>query len=277
MDWITGPFSSPFMQRALLAGCLVAVISACVGTYVVLRGQAFMGDALAHGALPGIAVAMLLNVNPLIGAGAGALVMIGGITVVTNRSRLSSDTAIGLLFVGMLAAGVVIVSRSPQFRGDLIGILFGEILAVGTGGIIVLAISAALVVGATWLVYRPFMLLSFDPDQAQAAGYSKRLYSAMLLALVAAAVVVSFQTVGTLLVFAMLLAPASVGALVATRLVVMMVVSAICGMVSVFLGLLASWHLRLAASASISVVAIAVFFIVLTLSNMSRQHTPEAS
>lgn len=236
-----------------------------------------MGDALAHGALPGIAVAMLLNVNPLIGAGAGALVMIGGITVVTNRSRLSSDTAIGLLFVGMLAAGVVIVSRSPQFRGDLIGILFGEILAVGTGGIIVLAISAALVVGATWLVYRPFMLLSFDPDQAQAAGYSKRLYSAMLLALVAAAVVVSFQTVGTLLVFAMLLAPASVGALVATRLVVMMVVSAICGMVAVFLGLLASWHLRLAASASISVVAIAVFFIVLTLSNMSRQHASGAS
>ena len=116
------------MLRALLAGVLVSIACAVVGTFVVLRGLAFIGDALAHGVLPGIAGALLIGAPGIVGAVVGALAMIGGVTLITRRSRLSSDTAIGLLFVGMLALGVVIVSRSSSFTGDLVAILFGQIL-----------------------------------------------------------------------------------------------------------------------------------------------------
>jgi zinc/manganese transport system permease protein len=130
-----GPLIDPFldnefMLRALVAGCLVAVACAIVGTFVVLRGLAFIGDALAHGVLPGIAGAILLGLPGIGGAVVGAAVMIAGVAVVRRRSRLSGDTAIGLLFVGMLALGVVIVSRSDSFSGDLTSILFGEVLGI---------------------------------------------------------------------------------------------------------------------------------------------------
>ncbi|MCC7078729.1 MAG: metal ABC transporter permease [Acidimicrobiia bacterium] len=270
MEWLTEPFSAPFMQRTLLAGCLAAVICATVGTYVVLRGLAFMGDALAHGVLPGVAVATLLQVEPMLGAIAGGLVMIGGVTLVTSRSRLSNDTAIGLLFVGMLALGVVIVSKSDAFRGDLVRILFGEVLAVRPSGVIVLAVAAAFTLTVTYVLRRPLLLLCFDPDQAHMAGYSRRLFHFVLLALVGTAVVVSFQVVGTLLVIALLLAPASVGVLVSTRLSRMMVVACATGCVSVFCGLLASWHLDIAAGASIALVAVIVFFVTLAGTGLVR-------
>jgi len=272
MRWIVDPFAAEFMQRALLAGLLVAVICAFVGTWVVLRGLAFVGDALAHGVLPGIAVATLMEVNPMIGAVGGALLMIGGVTLVTRRSRLSSDTAIGLLFVGMLALGVVIVSRSRSFQGDLVTILFGEILAVGTGGLIVLGVAAAAVAFLTWLLHRPFLLMSFDPEQARASGFSPRLFGDLLMVLVALTVVVSFQTVGTLLVMAMLLAPAGTGALLARRLPGMIAVAVACGSASVVGGLLASWYLNLAASASIALFGVVLFFAALSAANLLRRH-----
>ena len=129
MDILIAPFSTNgFMVQALIAGVLVSIACAVAGTFIILRGLAFMGDALAHGVLPGIAVSILLGFPGIIGAAIGALFMIGGITLITTRSRLSSDTAIGLLFVGMLSLGVVIVSRSNSFSGDLTRILFGEIL-----------------------------------------------------------------------------------------------------------------------------------------------------
>lgn len=270
VDWFTEPFSAAFMQRALAAGSLAAVVCALVGTFVVLRGLAFMGDAISHGVLPGVAAATLLGAEPMLGAFAGALLMIGGVTLVTSRSRLSSDTAIGLLFVGMLALGVAIVSRSASFRGDLIGILFGEILAVSAGGITVLALAAALAVVVAYVLRRPFLLLSFDPDQAQASGFPRRRYHALLLLLVALAVVVSFQAVGTLLVFALLLAPASIGVLLSSRLPVMMSVACVVGILSVVVGLLVSWHWDIAASASVALVAVLAFFVSLVAENVRR-------
>src|SRR5512140_2643324 len=159
------------MVQALFAGLLVSIACAIAGTFIVLRGLAFIGDALAHGVLPGIALAFLLGFPGILGAAVGAVFMIGGVTLVTQRSRLSSDTAIGLLFVGMLSLGVVIVSRSSSFSGDLPHILFGEILGIGTGAII-LQLIATIVLGAiAYVCARPFMLLSFDPEQAQVAGF----------------------------------------------------------------------------------------------------------
>jgi ABC-type Mn2+/Zn2+ transport system permease subunit len=262
------------MLRALVAGILVSVSCAVVGTFVVLRGLAFIGDALAHGVLPGVAVALLLGLPGIAGAALGALVMIGGVTLVTQRSRLSSDSAIGLLFVGMLALGVIIVSRSTTFSGDLIRILFGEILGISVGDLMIQAAAALLVALAAFVFARPFLLLCFDPEQAEVAGFSERRYHALMLLLVAMTVIVSFQTVGTLLVFGMLLAPSSTGALIASRIQAMMAWAAIFGAASVYLGLLLSYHLNFAAGASIVFVATAVFFAVFVVVNVRSRGLP---
>jgi len=268
MDWLVTPFlSNSFMQNALAAGVLVSIACGIVGTFIVLRGLAFIGDALAHGVLPGIAVALLLGLPGIVGAAAGALVMIAGISLITRRTRLSSDTAIGLLFVGMLALGVVIVSRSSSFTGDLVRVLFGEILGINRQAILVQLGATLLIVVTTVICYRPFLLLCYSPEQAQVAGFPVSLYHNIMLALVAITVIVSFQTVGTLLVFGMLLAPAGAGALIARRIEVMMIWAALFGSVSVYLGLLASYHFNLAAGSSIVLVATIIFFFVLTIQN----------
>lgn len=253
-----------FLQRALLAGLLVSVACAVVGTFVVLRGLAFIGDALAHGVLPGVAGALLLGLPGMLGASIGAAAMIAGVTIIPRRSRLTTDTAIGLLFVGMLALGVVIVSRSTSFTGDLVRILFGEILGVSTHDLAIQAVVTVAVTATAILFARPFLLLCFDPEQADIAGFPSGRYHALMLLLVAGTVIASFQTVGTLLVFGMLLAPAGTGALLVRRVGPMMVIAGFVGIVSVYLGLLASYHLDYAAGASIVLVAVSVFFLTFT-------------
>lgn len=266
MRWLVTPFvDNPFLQRSLLAGVLVAVSCAIAGTFMVLRGLAFLGDALAHGVLPGVAGALLLGAPGLLGAAVGAGLMIGGVNLVTSRSRLSSDTAIGLLFVGMLGVGVMMVSRSTSFTGDIVGILFGEILGVSRGDLLQQAI-ALVVIGVIARVFaRPFLLLSFDPEQADVAGWPARRFELLMLVMVTICVVMSFQTVGTLLVFGMLLAPAGTGALLARRVPAMMLWGAVLGSLSVYAGLLISYHFDLAAGASIVVVAVGQFFVVFTV------------
>jgi ABC-type Mn2+/Zn2+ transport system permease subunit len=252
------------MVNALLAGSLVAIACAVVGTFVVLRGLAFIGDALAHGVLPGIAGAVLLGAPGILGAAAGAVVMIAGVNLVRRRSRLSGDTAIGMLFVGMLALGVVMVSRSDSFSGDLTQILFGEVLGIAPGDLW-LQVGAVLLVGAVAAVCaRPFLLLAFDQDRCRVAGFHAPFYEWIMLGLVALTVVVSFQTVGTLLVFGMLIAPPATAALVARRVGAMMLIAGALGVVSVYAGLLISFHYDLAAGASIVLVEVVVFFVALT-------------
>jgi ABC-type Mn2+/Zn2+ transport system permease subunit len=265
------PFlDNPFMQRALIAGCLVALACAVVGTFVVLRGLAFIGDALAHGVLPGIAGALLLGLPGIGGALVGAAAMIGGVTLVQRRSRLSGDTAIGLLFVGMLALGVAIVSRSDSFTGDLTRILFGEVLGISWQDIWI-QLGATVGVALIALVCaRPFLMLSFDADQTRVAGFSAALYEWLMLGMVAVTVVVSFQTVGTLLVFGMLVAPPATAALFARRIGAMMAGAALIGVVSVAAGLLISYHYDLAAGASIVLVEVAVFFAAMVAQGLVR-------
>ncbi len=278
MDVFTDPFvQNAFMQRALLAGVLIAIATAVVGTLMVLRGMAFLGDALAHGVLPGIAAALLIGIPSFIGALAGAAVMIGGVAAVQRRTRLSSDVAIGLLFVGMLALGVVIVSRSSEFAGSLTDILFGEVLGVDWWSILWQAIAAAAVVLLAWGLRRPFLLMAMDPDQARVAGYPVRLLQVVLLGMIAVTVVVSFRVVGTLLVFGMLLAPAGTAALFARRLGAMMLLSTLIGAVSVYVGLLLSWYYDLAAGASVVLVAVGIFFLALVAQAFipSRRLHPE--
>lgn len=263
-DWLIAPFSNnEFMRNALLAGILVSVLCAVAGTFVVLRGLAFIGDALAHGVLPGVAGALLLGAPGMLGAAVGSAVMIVGVSFVTNRSGLSSDTAIGLLFVGMLALGVIMVSRTDSFNGDIVRILFGEILGIRPANIVLLAIATVVISACVALLYRPFLLLCFDPEQADVSGFSSRRYHAVMLIMVAATVVVSFQAVGTLLVFGMLIAPASAGALLARRIWAMIAWAIGIGATSVYVGLLISYHHNTSGGATVVFVTVCAFFVVL--------------
>jgi ABC-type Mn2+/Zn2+ transport system permease subunit len=272
---LVAPFArNTFMQNALLAGLLVSVACAVVGTFVVLRGLAFIGDALAHGVLPGVAAALLLGLPGMLGAAVGALGMIFGIGVITRKSNLSSDTAIGLLFVGMLALGVAIVSRSQSFSGDLVRILFGEILGIRGAELALQAVATVAIAGTAFLCYRPFLLLCFSPEQAQVSGYPPRRYHAIMLLMIALTVVVSFRTVGTLLVFGMLLAPAAAAALFSRKVTTMVLVAAGIGALSVYLGLLASYYANLAAGAAITLTASAIFFLLFTLRQLLPAPAP---
>ncbi len=276
-DWLIAPFSNnEFMRNALVAGILVSVLCAVAGTFVVLRGLAFIGDALAHGVLPGVAGALLLGAPGMLGAAVGSAVMIVGVSFVTNRSGLSSDTAIGLLFVGMLALGVIMVSRpSDATNGDIVRILFGEILGIRSSNILVLAIAAVVITACVALLYRPFLLLCFDPEQADVSGFSSRRYHAIMLVMVAATVVVSFQAVGTLLVFGMLIAPASAGALLARRIWAMIAWALGIGVTSVYVGLLLSYHYNTSGGATVVFVTVCAFFVVL-VAQVARRSVAQA-
>jgi len=275
LNYLIDPFANnEFMRLALFGGILVACTCAIAGTFVVLRGLAFVGDALAHGVLPGIATAMLLGVSGIVGAAIGAAVMMGGVSMVSRRFRLSGDTAIGLLFVGMLALGVMITSRSSSFVGDLANILFGELLGITTTDLAWQFI-ALLVVGAIAFVSRrPFLLLTVDDGLARTSGFSARLFHNVMLAMVALTVIASFQTVGTLLVLGMLIAPAATGSLFARRIESMMLIAALVGSLSTYIGLLVSYHYDLAAGASIVLTAVVIFAISATANEIrkSRGH-----
>jgi len=272
MDIFITPFTTNnFMVQALVAGILVSIACAVAGTFVILRGLSFIGDAMAHGVLPGIAVSILVGFPGIVGAAVGAAVMIGGITLITQRSKLSSDTAIGLLFIGMLSLGVAIVSRSNSFTGDLTRILFGEILGINQSAILMQLIATVVIALTAFICARPFLLLSFDPEQAEVAGFSSRLYHNVMLFMIALTVIVSFQTVGTLLVFGLLIAPAGAGALLARRIGIMMLWAAIFGIFSMYAGLLISYHFNLAAGASIILVTVVIFFIVFILQNIRQR------
>jgi ABC-type Mn2+/Zn2+ transport system permease subunit len=234
-----------------------------VGTWVIIRGLAFMGDALAHGILPGVAVAFLLDVNLVLGAAVAAVVMIGAISLVHRTTRLSEDTAIGLLFVGMLALGVIVISRSGSFAVDLVAILFGDVLGTTTGDLVLQAVAAGLVIGGVVLFYRPLMALSFNEEKAQALGLRPRLAHLVMMTLITVAVVASFQAVGALLVFGLLIAPPATAVLIASRVPVVMAVAAAIGSFEVIAGLLISFHFDTAAGATMSGLAVAVFFAVL--------------
>jgi ABC-type Mn2+/Zn2+ transport system permease subunit len=263
MTWLTEPFAPEFMQRALLAGMLVALVAAIVGTWVVLRGLSFMGDALAHGVLPGIALAVLFGFSQFVGALASALVMVWGIAVIHRRARLSEDTGIGLLFVGMLALGVIIISRTTSYAGSLTGILFGEALGVTPTDLVVLGIGAAITLVSSLLFYRPFLALSFNEDKAKLLGMRPRLAHAVMLGLVTLSVVISFRTVGTLLVFGLLIAPPATAALVTRRVPTMMIAGVAIGGAAVVGGLLLSYHLDTAAGATMAGLAVGLFFLML--------------
>jgi ABC-type Mn2+/Zn2+ transport system permease subunit len=262
LELVTEPFSYGFMRTALAAGILTVIASAPIGTWVVVRGLAFMGDALAHGVLPGIAVAYLLGLDLTLGAGVGAVVLVATVATATTGRRVGEDTAIGLAFIGLLALGVAVISARGAYAGDLTAILFGDPIGVRAGQMNVLAVAAVVSVAAAALGHRAFLALAYDPAKARVLGLRPGVAHVAMLALIALVVVSAFRAVGTLLVMAFLIAPPATAVLVVRRVPFVMLVAAAFGTVAVVAGLLVSYHLGTATAATIAGISVAGFFLV---------------
>ena len=270
MEWLTDAFEPAFMQRSLIGSLIAVVATSLVGTWVVLRGLAFLGDALAHGVIPGIALAVLWGFSPIVGALVAAAAMSALVGVVSNRTGVREDTAIGLLFVGMLSLGIVIVSQARSFAVEVTALLFGDVLGVSTSDIRSQLIATTIVVATTVLFYRPFLALTFNRDKAQTLGMRPRLAQTFLLALLALSIVASFQAIGTLLVFGLLVGPPATASLMARRVPVIMLTSILLGAVAVVAGLLVSFHYGTAGSATIAGFSVAQFFLVLAVREIAE-------
>jgi len=275
VDWLLDPFALGFQQRALVGGALAALMTSVVGTWLVLRGMSFFGDAFVHGVVPGIAAAVVLDINPVIGAAVAAVVMVLAIEAVHRQTVLSEDTSIGLLFVGMLALGVVIISRLDTYSGSLTSILFGDALGVTATDLIWQAGLTLIVIVVTIALYRPLLALSFNAEKAELLGMKPKRAHAALLVLIAAAVIGSYQSVGTLLVFGLLVGPPATASLLARTVPRMMVYAAIIGLFSVWLGLTISYHLGTAGSATMALVPIVLFFIVMAVTRLAPRRIPQ--
>jgi ABC-type Mn2+/Zn2+ transport system permease subunit len=270
VDWLIEPFALGFQQRALAGGLVAALMCSVVGVWLVLRGMSFFGDAFVHGVIPGIAAAVLFGFSPYLGAAVAAVAMVGGMQLVYRTTTLKEDTSIGLLFVGMMALGVVIISRSESYTGSLTAILFGDALGVTWADIRIQAVMAVVVVLFAALLYRPLMALSFSPAKAQSLGMHPRLTHGLLLVLIATAVIGSFQAVGTMLVFGLLVGPPATAALLSRSVPAMFAWSVGIAMVSVAVGLSLSYHWGTAGSATMALTPIILFFIVLTIRESLR-------
>ncbi len=259
IDWFLAPLAYAFMQRGLLASLMVGVLCAVVGCYVVLRSMAFMGDALAHAILPGVAIAYLLNGNLLIGALAAAVIVALAIGFFSRRGALKEDTAIGILFAAALALGVALISSIKTYAVDLTHILFGNLLGVSASDLWLTGILGVIVLATIALLYQQFLVMSFDPVLAATLRLPTELLRNLMLVLLALTVVVSLQTVGVGLVAAMLVTPGATAYLLTRRLPAMMAAAAVVGAVSSLGGLYVSYYANIASGAAIVLTASLIF------------------
>ena len=263
IEFLVAPFEFAFMQRALLGGVLVAMICALVGTYVVLRGLAFVGDALAHAAFPGVVIAYLLKGNIHLGAAVFALATALGIGLISRRARMSYDTTIGILFAGAFALGVLLMSTIKGYTVDLFSFLFGNILGISGRDLLFVGLLGAVVVLTVALFYKELLLLSFDPTVAEAMGYPVQALNYLLLALIALTIVISIQAVGIILVVALLVTPSATAYLLTERFFRMMVLGILLAVLAAVVGLYFSYYLNVASGAAIVLVSTCLFFVVL--------------
>lgn len=261
ITWLTAPLAYAFMQRGLLASLMVGVLCAVVGCYVILRSMAFLGDALAHAILPGVAIAYLLGGNLLVGALIAAVAVALGIGLFSRQGTIKEDTAIGILFAAALSLGVALLSSIRTYAVDLTHILFGNVLGVGPGDLWLTAALGLVVLGVVALLYKEFLLVSFDPVLAATLRLPVELLRNVMLVLLALTIVVSLQTVGVGLVAAMLITPGAAAYLLVRRLPAMMALAAAIGAVSSVAGLYLSFYANIASGAAIVLVATGFFLL----------------
>lgn len=261
MDWMLTPLSYEFMQRGLLASLMVGVLCAIVGCYVVLRSMAFMGDAMAHAILPGIAVAYLLKGDLLIGALVAAVIVALLIGFFSRQGTIKEDTAIGILFAAALSLGVALISTIKTYALDLTHILFGNVLGVSVNDLWLTAILGLLVLLTILALYKEFLVISFDPVLAATMRLPAELLRNLMLILLALTIVVSLQTVGVGLVAAMLVTPGATAYLLSRRLPTMMMIAALIGAFSSITGLYISFYINVASGAAVVLTASVIFLI----------------
>jgi len=260
-DWLTIPLGYEFMQRGLLASLMVGTLCAVVGCYVVLRSMAFMGDALAHAILPGIAIAYLLKGDLMIGALAAALLVALGIGFFSRQGTIKEDTAIGILFAAALSLGVALISSIKTYAVDLTHILFGNVLGVGVGDLRLIAALSIVALSTIMLLYKPFLVMTFDPVLAATLRLPTELLRNLMLILIALTVVVSLQVVGVGLVAAMLVTPGATAYLLTRRLPAMMALAALIGALASVTGLYLSFYLNIASGAAVVLTATVCFLL----------------
>jgi ABC-type Mn2+/Zn2+ transport system permease subunit len=265
MGWLTEPLSYAFMVRGLWASLIVGVVCPVLGAYVVLRGMAFLGDAMSHIILPGVVIAFLLGWPLAVGAlivGLAAALLIGAIT---RRAEIKQDTAIGVVFAGAFALGVVLLSAQRSYAVDLAHILFGNLLGITDGDLILMAVLGGLVLLTVFAFYKEFLVLSFDPVLAVVLRLPASFLQNLLLVLLAVVIVVSIQAVGVALVLAMLVTPAAAAYLLTRRLPYMMALAALLGCLSSVVGLYLSFYMNLASGPTIVLVETLIFLVVFLL------------
>ncbi|TVS12833.1 MAG: metal ABC transporter permease [Planctomycetaceae bacterium] len=271
MQWVIEPLQYGFMRQALVAGLLVGATCSLLGVYVVLRRLAFLGDAVAHTTLPGIVIAYLNQWNLFLGALAAALVTALGIGCLSHRERLREDTAIGVLFSGMFALGIVLISRTRSYR-DFSHILFGNILGVSTGDLVGILLVGLIVVGTLWAFHKELVLTSVDPLHAQVIGLSADKIRYLLLVSLAMAVVTAIQAVGVVLTTALLVTPAATASLLTKRLQRMFALAVLFSAIGTTAGLYASFYLGVSSGGAIVLACTLLFGIVFV--TRSLVHNP---
>jgi ABC-type Mn2+/Zn2+ transport system permease subunit len=258
------PLSYPFMQNAVIAVILIGIVSGVIGSYVVVKGMAFLSDALAHAVLPGVAVAYFVGgvKGPLL-EGAFIMGIISAVIIgfLTRGGRLKEDTAIGVVFTTMLALGIGIMSLGRSYAADLTHILIGNILAVSNGDLVAIAATSLFVVVMVILFYKELLLTTFDPMLAQSLRLPAEALRYLLLMLMALTIVISIQAVGVVLIAALLVTPAAAAYLLTRRLAKMMAIASLIGVVGGAVGIFAAWHLNVAPSAAMVVTISAIFLI----------------
>jgi manganese/iron transport system permease protein len=262
LHWLVEPFTHAFMQRALIEVLLMGAVTGAIGTYVVLRGLSFLGDALSHAIFPGVVIAFLLGHSVFLGALAFGLLTSASIVVLATTRRVKEDSAIGVLFAGFFALGVVLISTSRNYTRDLAAFLFGNVLGVTTYDIGLSAVVGAVVLVLLVLFHKELLLVAFDREAAQAMGVPVFWVNLLLLVMISLTIVVSLSAVGNILVVAMLVTPAAAARLLTDRLPVMLGLSATIGALSGVVGLIVSYHANVAAGGTIVLVATGVFGLV---------------
>ncbi len=259
MDWLSDPWAHEFMQNAFLAAGLIGLICGITGTFVTLKGLAFMGDALAHAIFPGVVVAYIVGGSLLIGAVVAAVIVSLLIGLVSTHTNLTNDTAIGVLFVGAFALGIALISTQKTYTRDLTSLLIGSILGVTRRDLYLTAAVGLFVVAMMLIVRRELSAIAFDPVFAEASGIRVGLHEQLFLVLLSLTIVISLQTVGNILVLALLVTPAATARLLTSRLIAMTGISAVLGMFAGLAGLYISYHFSVSSGAAIVLVATTVF------------------
>jgi manganese/iron transport system permease protein len=270
VDALVAPFHYAFMQRAFAAALVVGLLCSAMGTYVVLRKLSFIGDGIAHASFAGIVIAYLRGANFYVGAAVVAVVTALGIGFVSRRGKISLDTTIGVLFTGMFALGVFLMSRQRNYAVDLQSFLFGDILAVQPQDLWLILGLGLVVTGAVVAMFRALLYTSFDPVVAEASGIAAPRYEYALLVMVALTIVVALQAVGIVLVAALLVTPAAAAYQLTSRFSPMMALAALFGAVSAVGGLYLSYYLRASSGATIVLLATLLFFGAIALKYVRR-------